>query len=107
MDSISFLGTHRIGQITGSTNSTWQLTVDPMQNPLLTDTGQWWNVQGTDEGANAEHSDGKLYSSSATSTPFHPSRPASRRNHRSTPILWRGWTKLSLCCAPAGTWPKD
>jgi hypothetical protein len=46
MDSISFLGTHRIGQITGSTNSTWQLTVDPMQNPLLIDTGQWWNVQG-------------------------------------------------------------
>jgi hypothetical protein len=59
--TISVLGVNRIGQISGSTNNAWPLLVDPMGNPLLTDTGHWWNVQGVDEGANAKHSDGRTY----------------------------------------------
>jgi hypothetical protein len=49
-----------LGQITGSTNAQWPLPVSPLNDPLLVDTGRWWNVLGVDEGANAEH-DGNLY----------------------------------------------
>ncbi|MFI7194920.1 hypothetical protein ACIBQ0_34770 [Nocardia nova] len=60
---------NRIGQITGTTTrdahgipvAPWPLLTDPVGQPLLTDTGKWWNVIGVDEGANAEHSDGRLY----------------------------------------------
>jgi hypothetical protein len=40
---------------------TWPNLVDPVYKPLLTDTGRQWNAIGFDEGANAEHSDGRLY----------------------------------------------
>jgi hypothetical protein len=58
--AIDVLNVHRIGQISGTTGPDWQLLTDPLNNPLLTDTGRW-NVIGVDEGANAEHSDGRLY----------------------------------------------
>ena len=51
----------RIGQITGATGQTWKHLTDPVGNPLLTDTGRFWNAIGIDLGANAEHSDGRLY----------------------------------------------
>ena len=57
---IEVLKVNRIGQISGATGPTWPLLVDPVGNPLLTDTGRW-NVIGVDEGATAEHSDGRLY----------------------------------------------
>jgi len=58
--AIEVLSVNRIGQISGTTNASWPLLVDPVGNPLLTDTGRW-NVIGVDEGANAEHTDGRLY----------------------------------------------
>jgi hypothetical protein len=58
---VQVLNVNRIGQISGTTAGSWPLLVDPAGNPLLTDTGKWWNVIGVDEGANAEHSDGRLY----------------------------------------------
>jgi hypothetical protein len=58
--TIEVLGVNRIGQISGTTGGSWPLLVDPVGNPLLTDTGRW-NVIGVDEGANTEHSDGRLY----------------------------------------------
>lgn len=70
---IRVLAVNRIGQISGTTTTwfpnppapgdkeRWPLLVDAVGNPLLTDTGKWWNVEGLDEGANAEHSDGRLY----------------------------------------------
>ena len=57
---IDVLRVNRIGQISGTTGSSWPMLVDPVGNPLLTDTGAW-NIVGVDEGANAEHSDGRLY----------------------------------------------
>jgi len=51
----------RIGQITGATGQTWKHLTDPVGHPLLTDTGRFWNAIGIDLGANAEHSDGRLY----------------------------------------------
>jgi hypothetical protein len=51
----------RIGQITGATGPTWKHLTDPVGHPLLTDTGRFWNAIGIDLGANAEHSDGRLY----------------------------------------------
>src|SRR4051794_25238102 len=58
--TIDVLNVHRIGQISGTTTGLWPLLVDPVGCPLLTDTGRW-NVIGVDEGASAEHSDGRLY----------------------------------------------
>lgn len=60
MASIEVLRVNRIGQITGTTADSWQLLVDPMGWPLLTDTGRW-NVIGVDLGANTQHSDGRTY----------------------------------------------
>ena len=64
-----FLSTIRVGQLTGSRDSTiapperprpWPLLVDPQGWPLLNDTGVW-GAAGLDLGANTEHSDGRLY----------------------------------------------
>jgi hypothetical protein len=57
---IDVLRVNRIGQISGTTGPGWPMLVDPVGNPLLTDSGAW-NMIGVDEGANAEHSDGRLY----------------------------------------------
>jgi hypothetical protein len=57
---IDVLGTVRVGQLTGTASSSWPLLVDPLGWPLLTDTGRW-NVIGVDLGANARHSDGRMY----------------------------------------------
>jgi hypothetical protein len=66
---IEVLATARYGQITGTSHvntgqpddrEDWPFLVDPTGAPLLTDTGKW-NVRGVDEGANAVHSDGRLY----------------------------------------------
>jgi hypothetical protein len=59
--TIEVLSVNRIGQISGTTDpSSWPYLVDPVGNPLLTDTGRW-NAIGFDEGANTERSDGHLY----------------------------------------------
>jgi len=51
----AWLGTARIGQISGSTNNdSWKYLVDAQQRPLLNDTGLW-DVVGVDLGANTEH----------------------------------------------------
>src|SRR5262249_48841315 len=68
MPHVELLGTERIGQLTGSTDTTtspdrprpWPLLVDYQGWPLLQDTGKW-GVVGVDLGANTEHSDGRLY----------------------------------------------
>jgi hypothetical protein len=63
MALVEVISTVRIGQLTGSTRSEeprWIRSVDPMQWPLLNDTGRW-GVTGVDLGANTEHSDGRLY----------------------------------------------
>jgi len=63
MSQVEVLSTVRIGQLTGSTRVSdpkWEHSVDPMQWPLLNDTGRW-GVIGVDLGANTEHSDGRLY----------------------------------------------
>jgi hypothetical protein len=61
MPSAKRIQTIRIGQLTGTTDAdTWPLLVDPQGWPLLNDTGAW-GVIGVDEGANTEHSDGRLY----------------------------------------------
>jgi hypothetical protein len=68
MSEVELIGTERIGQLTGSTDSTtspdrprpWPLPVDSQGWPLLQDTGAW-GVVGVDLGANTEHSDGRLY----------------------------------------------
>src|SRR5215471_8405599 len=64
--AIEVLRVNRIGQISGTTDkrtpSSWPNLVDPVGNPLLTDTGRW-NAIGFDEGANTEYShDGGLTS---------------------------------------------
>jgi len=52
----------RLGQITGTTGAApFDILVDPIGQPLLTDTGTHWKVFGVDEGPSAEHSDGRLY----------------------------------------------
>lgn len=58
--AIEVLSVNRIGQITGTTGPNRPLLVDPVGNPLLTDTGRR-NVIGVDEGATAEHSDNGPY----------------------------------------------
>lgn len=60
MARIDWLGTVRVGQLTGSVGPTWQRPVDPEGWPLLTDTTAW-GVVGVDLGAPAEHGDGRLY----------------------------------------------
>jgi hypothetical protein len=63
MAFVEVLSTVRIGQLTGSTRSQeprWIRSVDPVQWPLLNETGRW-GVMGLDLGANTEHSDKKLY----------------------------------------------
>jgi hypothetical protein len=47
------VSTTRLGQLTGTT--------DPQSRPLLNCKTDQWGVLGVDLGANAEHSDGKLY----------------------------------------------
>ena len=63
---MEFLGTVRIGQITGTTDldrpeaeRKWPLLVDAEQWPLLQNTG-FWGAVGVDLGANSEH-EGRLY----------------------------------------------
>lgn len=69
MPDIEVLSVGRYGQLSGTTHvssgadggvTNWPHLVDPTGSPLLTDTGRW-GVQGLDEGANAEHEDGRLY----------------------------------------------
>ena len=60
MATIDVLDVRRVGQISGTTGYRWPHLVDPVGNPLLVDTGRW-NVHGVDLGANAKHSDGRLY----------------------------------------------